>query len=989
MSRDDADADYVAAEDDEVVAEYPYPWDNDPDSLEPKTPLHRPNPHDPMEPRRRRDRFRGRVADDGSFTVPGQTKGLTLPGQIKGSCQESQESQESQETQDDHPLRISRRELPPDSVHSDDLPECPRLSQSDLPRRTTTTTPRHDRRFPVAKDTPLTLRQTANRHAMVPNRAEDKHFRNADEGMKVLIGPMPVEEFLNEFLPPVDETEMPDPTGAFDGVPERAKHEEEIYPLLIAAINENGRCPGLTFVNTSVTSEQKRRGVFKPDVTVYNEEDVSLLKRVPSKVGDVLHTCANLGIAESCFEVKPDDESDPFFDESEEKGKHFFDWKNYTKDGSSYKKKKKAFGQAVSYASESCARQHRVFYHSVLIVGTGARFFRWDRAGIVVTRKFDYQQNPKLLCRYLWRLSGANTIERGFDPTITIASAAETAVFEEVVTEEVAFQKGIDRSDKAMLEEALKVHFENKKVTKAIVYGDSESQTEEYLVSVPVHSPLSCAGHSSRGYWSTKVVRNQDGSIGGEVGFLKDVWRNDFPSGTTEGDVLSEMAGIVPNIPRVDCFGDVPDDDYSKMEVTNGGGQHVSGTTGKAQTTRTQDFIFKEWVNKSCRILPEKSVDDLHRRVVKHVHYRMASKTVGYPLSDFTDAIELFLALKDVLRALIIAYKKMKILHRDVSMDNIILCRSKKDNRRMGVLIDWEFSVLADREGRASDYYRSGTWAFMSTNVLLRDLDFRHSHQDDLESLFYVALYFAVHRLPHNQKMALGGWMHNFFDQAIMQEDGSTIGGHVKLSYKYYPAKFSTEFIFENEHINAWFAKSYPDLSTYSNLVKIEDSKWTSKNVWRHMCVLCEALSEGKQQGVTKVEHSVADKFIPEECNYWATHISVSNVGSGARLSTISQPQSGPGSKRSRTEFEERSSEPQPENKRSRLSLKDIQTKYLPLRLDPDGNSGNGVGVEQDHERKIPDELLQLLLEEDLPRRSGLPSDDDDDDLYVAEPDML
>ncbi|KAL5504923.1 hypothetical protein ACEPAH_7586 [Sanghuangporus vaninii] len=107
-------------------------------------------------------------------------------------------------------------------------------------------------------------------------------------------------------------------------------------------------------------------------------------------------------------------------------------------------------------------------------------------------------------------------------------------------------------------------------------------------------------------------------------------------------------------------------------------------------------------------------------------------------------------------------------------------------------------------------------------------------------------------------------------------------------------------------------------------------------------------------------------------------------------------------SKRSRTEIEERSNEPQPENKRSRLSLQDIQTNHLPLRLDSDGHSGNGVGVEQDHELEIPDELLELLLEEDqhvsrrpldegLPERSGLPSDDDDDDddLYVAGPDML
>lgn len=101
----------------------------------------------------------------------------------------------------------------------------------------------------------------------------------------------------------------------------------------------------------------------------------------------------------------------------------------------------------------------------------------------------------------------------------------------------------------------------------------------------------------------------------------------------------------------------------------------------------------------------------------------MVSKTVGFPLSDFTDARELFLALQDVLEgacfpislysllmssaAIIAAYEKCQRLHRDVSLDNIILYRSKKGERRRGVLIDWEFSVPVSREGKARDYHRS------------------------------------------------------------------------------------------------------------------------------------------------------------------------------------------------------------------------------------------------------------------------------------------
>ncbi|KAL5532274.1 hypothetical protein ACEPAF_5843 [Sanghuangporus sanghuang] len=973
MFQDDVDADYGVVRDDEIDVDYPYPWDNDP---EPKTPLRRPNPHDPIEPRRRRDRIRGRVPLTRNYDGS-----LTLPGDIKDGS--------SQETQDDHPLRIPQRELLSDPLHSDGLSGYSRLSQSELPLRNATTTPRHNRRAPLAKETPLALRETTNKHAMHPNKAEDKHLRNADDGIRVLIGPMPVEEFLDEFLPAVDESEMPDPTGAFDTVPAKANHETHIYPPLIAAINENGRCPGLTFVDTSVTSEQSGRGVSKPDVTAYNEGDVSLLKQVRSKTSNAIHTCANLGIAETFFEVKPDDQN-PLKDDHEE-NESFFDWENYMTDSRKREKKKRAFGQNVSYASEGCARQHRVFYHSVLIVGTRARFFRWDRAGTIVTRAFDYQQNPELLCRYLWRFSGADMVERGFDPTVTIASQQEIELFEDAVTEEVIFQKNIDSNDTAKLHEAVEVHFEKNKVTKVMVHKGSQSTPEEYLVSVPVHCPLSSSGRSSRCYWSTKIVKKGDGNIEKvEIGFLKDIWRIDLPGLTSEGEILSDMGQKkVPNIPELDCFGDVPDEDTDFLDSEGdsgdsahdlGEGEPVIGTSEEPQTTRTQEFIHEEWVSASCHVLPEQSTDDLYRRIVRHVHFRMTTTTVGYPLSEFTDAVELFLALQDVLEALIVAYEKCKRLHRDVSLDNIIL-------------------FLVDREGKAGDYYRSGTWAYMSTNALLRKSGFRHSHQDDLESLFYVSLYCAILWLPHNIKKRLGTWMFNFFDYSSL-DDEQPSGGDKKRTYKYNPSKFTTEFLFKNGHIKAWFSNTYADLATYAEenvKGRLALTAWTSEDVWRHMRAVCNGLSKGKQTGVERVAHSVADKFIPGVSYYWATRVSTSII-TGSRVSEISQPQSERGSKRSMTEIEGPYQEPQPENKRSRLSIRSGNSDHSPLRLDSDGGSDNDVGEQQEQhqesqDQESPDELLlgplarggqhvpRCTLQEDFLNKPGT-ADDDYGDLY-------
>ena len=60
-------------------------------------------------------------------------------------------------------------------------------------------------------------------------------YRYANEGRKVILGPMPVTTFLDEFLPPVPFRErMPKCSGAFNKVPLRPKNEKQIYEALVS-----------------------------------------------------------------------------------------------------------------------------------------------------------------------------------------------------------------------------------------------------------------------------------------------------------------------------------------------------------------------------------------------------------------------------------------------------------------------------------------------------------------------------------------------------------------------------------------------------------------------------------------------------------------------------------------------------------------------------------------------------------------------------------
>ena len=114
-------------------------------------------------------------------------------------------------------------------------------------------------------------------------------------------------------------------------------------------------------------------------------------------------------------------------------------------------------------------------------------------------------------------------------------------------------------------------------------------------------------------------------------------------------------------------------------------------------------------------------------RVIPRIHYRLALVEVGYPLRYLRGTKELIhgtrtayigesgirsMASSNVLPpAAWEAFKKCRRLHRDISVNNIILV--KKDNEwRDGILIDWEISTKAGESCKADDHERnvSGIW---------------------------------------------------------------------------------------------------------------------------------------------------------------------------------------------------------------------------------------------------------------------------------------
>ncbi|OCB91436.1 hypothetical protein A7U60_g1314 [Sanghuangporus baumii] len=754
---------------------------------------------------------------------------------------------------------------------------------------------------------------------------------------------------------------MPSPTGAFDKIPEAPKDEREIYEPLASFFNN---------------AQDSGDGALKPDVCGYDCKDIQYVKpkqkiqknrkrkrvkrnkRTRTTKGSINDKyVANLGLAETLVEVKKS--CDPLCeceDHSHEPlkttiKKSFFTYDNHKRtapinEPDSAKIERRNLGQSINYPSAAFSRQHRVFYFSVLVVGTRARFLRWDRASGIATASFDYKQQPEILCAFLWRFHLATPVQRGFDPSVFVASRAEEELFKKLIRQHAALQLNISQMDAKQLDEAVEFHYEEGKVTKIQVYDQSRCTVRAFLVSVPLKSPRSVAGRSTRSYWAVELISPSEGN----VCFLKDMWRLDKNTVMEEGCVYTEMREKkVNNICDLEMYGDLPDfswkgsnnqenyeQDFSQEAVggcdepspqcvaaTESNEECSSGFTDAVQYTRTTDYINKPWV---CDCLRE----GLKTRIIKRIHCRLVLTQAGYPLKTLKDSRELFCGSRDALEALDSAYQLCGRIHRDITMENIILYRDKASDRRRGLLIDWEFSTLANVVRDPGEYFRSLTWAFIPARVL-RDSDYGHqTHEDDMESLFYVVLYGSLRWLPHNNMKALGSWMHSFFDSFEKDEEGRDIGGVEKRCHQLEQGKnFLKKFEFRNKHIKSFFQNGYKYLGSVNQGLDngYNKSLWTSDNMRNIFDEACKGLCEMSDTEHDRTENDVSDYFEPPKIFHYGTHTALSCTQE-VRYDT--HETSRPGKRRAEgRDFR------LPETKRSQLNngnRKDVITSEEPVR---------------------------------------------------------
>ncbi|KAA1137639.1 hypothetical protein PGTUg99_016914 [Puccinia graminis f. sp. tritici] len=143
---------------------------------------------------------------------------------------------------------------------------------------------------------------------------------------------------------------------------------------------------------------------------------------------------------------------------------------------------------------------------------------------------------------------------------------------------------------------------------------------------------------------------------------------------------------------------------------------------------------------------------------INRVHRRLILKDVGQPIWTADSPAALLEALEGCIKghqALLDA----GLLHRDISINNLMINNQTNDPDRKSFLIDLDVAIAYPIANREDSYARTGTKVFMSVSLLEQENP--HDFVDDLESFFWVLIWICIHYpLDQRTQSELTEWNH-------------------------------------------------------------------------------------------------------------------------------------------------------------------------------------------------------------------------------------
>ncbi|OSD02228.1 hypothetical protein PYCCODRAFT_412716 [Trametes coccinea BRFM310] len=391
--------------------------------------------------------------------------------------------------------------------------------------------------------------------------------------------------------------------------------------------------------------------------------------------------------------------------------------------------------QILDYARVVHEYQHRICIFGLFVIGPEFRLMRFDHSGIIVTKKENYAQNPRLLLSFLAWFDSLSDEEQGLDPTATLLKKGSRAyrlmdAFAEKNDSDMSHDEGapvdatptpydvstpppkpdvparntrqqtkavaaISTMDESYLDavepvsgdprvfryvrDQFRESLEHDWPRYKLVVGQGEEK-RIFLVGKPVWTAFWLFGRGTRGYVALDVKTRR-------FMFLKDCWRPFYEGVEPEGcylELLNEDAAKDPRIrvPTVIAHGDVAEQvtftaryalDCAAAGKVDGQEPRIKASPATAPVATAVDSGTGGDSQQStdAETLDGPRDDDTDYRL--YTHYRIVFKDVCLPFTSVKSSKQLVSCLYNCITTHSLAYSNQRLLHRDISAGNMII----------------------------------------------------------------------------------------------------------------------------------------------------------------------------------------------------------------------------------------------------------------------------------------------------------------------------
>ncbi|PNP50183.1 hypothetical protein THARTR1_09172 [Trichoderma harzianum] len=384
------------------------------------------------------------------------------------------------------------------------------------------------------------------------------------------------------------------------------------------------------------------------------------------------------------------------------------------------------------YAREVLAAQdNRRFVLAFTLCGSLMRLWSFDRLGGIASERFDVNQNPLEFISAVLSFLMMSNEQLGYDPTIV----------------------------KSGPQRYIEVH--------------RDGQTERLILDQLIFRQPCIVGRATT-CW--KAHRNGDDGETRQIFVIKDSWQ--YPERNEEGLMLQEatVKGVT-NMAKyyhheVVQVGGVDDDirsnvrkglDWTVATVSPPIDTDASSPAVSVQVSNSNSLIASQreapgsnvgnqrkraLSRAESRLHPRKRRSSMSTQTSRsdgtgnRIHRRLILQSYGKRIHEASSPSALLAGLEACINGHESLRREACLLHRDISINNLMINEEEEDPSQRGFLIDLDLAIKETRTSASGAKKKTGTRAFMAIGALR---GVQHSFMHDLESFFWVLYWICIH----------------------------------------------------------------------------------------------------------------------------------------------------------------------------------------------------------------------------------------------------